>query len=83
VLKTGGAVSTVAAGQANPRGVAADDSGVYWGNTADGRVMKRWPDGLISAFVAGEPSPWGITTDATHVYWTNRTGMGTVVSAPK
>jgi hypothetical protein len=40
VSKTGGPTTVIASGQGQPHAMAADDSGVYWANLDDGRIMR-------------------------------------------
>jgi hypothetical protein len=67
------------AGANSPRGVACDDSKVYWTNSGNGTIGARTQDlGTSPAqLVASDgPSntPWGIAADFAAVYWTDKTG---------
>ncbi|WP_437731215.1 hypothetical protein [Sorangium sp. So ce1335] len=68
----------------NPRGIAADRTGVYVTDPESVNIIKIWPNGVVGAFAAREASPYGIALDAERVYWTNGLGSnGTIESALK
>jgi hypothetical protein len=78
---------TVAVGQANPTGIAADAQGVYWANVGSNGAY----DGSLYRWRAGDASPvclvsgiWGpelVVLDASFVYWSS--GNHTIQKAPR
>jgi hypothetical protein len=74
--------TVVAAGQAQPYGIAVDATSIYWTNHADGTVMKAPTAGGPAQTIAkGQDLPGAITTDATNVYWINEGAPGAKHSA--
>ena len=70
-----GQVTTIAADQAYPNGLAVDATHVYWTNRGDGTV-KRMPKGGApgeppTVIATGQVAPGPIVVDETHVYWAN------------
>jgi hypothetical protein len=77
--------SLLADKQAGALGIAVDDSGVYWANSAGGAVMHcdpSAPTGCSPKAVANAQEPWAIGLDAKSIFWTD-VGAGTVVRLAK
>jgi len=66
----GGAVATLAQGQARPWGIALDGSYVYWSNNQGGAIMRAPKDASGSpTAVATATSPGDIGIYGANVYW--------------
>lgn len=75
----GGGVTTIAAAQAAPAGIAVDAQNVYWVNSGDGSVWSRpIAGGNPTQLATKQPAPRFIAVDSTNVYFTN-SGDGTVM----
>ncbi|WP_170229867.1 protein kinase domain-containing protein [Polyangium fumosum] len=83
VARRGGPVEVLAANEPGPRGVAVDDTWVYWTNEG-GMVKKARLDGKQEPVLlaSAQQRPMGIAVDATRVYWVNE-ASGEVVSVAK
>jgi hypothetical protein len=82
----GGTESTIASGQSDLDGVAADANTVYWAGGGDGTIYSAPASGgALPTVVALEQStPWGIALDDSYVYWTTADPMiGTVRRAAR
>lgn len=89
VLQTGGVVEPLASSQDHPKGVAADDTNVYWANASStdqytGTVMARaLSGGAMTTLATDELCPQYVAVDATHIYWSNEPpNPATYMSAP-
>jgi hypothetical protein len=72
----GAAPTVVATGQGGPGYMAADESGVYWTNYYDGRVMRCPLSGCEEPVqVAKTRSPFAIALDSVSVYFTSSPGL--------
>ena len=81
VSKSGGSVTTLAAGARDPYGIATDGTCIYW--AADGAIRIAPIDGgSIGTVATGQDGPMNIALDSTSVYWTNA-DAGTVMSVAK
>jgi hypothetical protein len=77
------ALTTLASG-GSPRGVAADDSAVYFADNYNGTINKvPVAGGAVTALASGQNQPVGLLVDAQYVTWTSygggfvaRTGLG-------
>src|SRR5262249_48110589 len=81
--RSGGAVTTLASGQAPGVQLLVDRQFGYWTNDgSDGSVMKvpRAGGGTAIALAQRQAQPWGLAIDANQVYWANQ-GDGTVMAA--
>ena len=71
--------------QADPQGVAADGSHIYWvangTNGTNGSIWEANLDGSdATPVVIHQANPWGVAVGASHIYWTDTT-TGTVNEA--
>jgi len=58
---TGGPVTTLFSGQAQPWGVAVDSGHIYWTNSGDGTIKEApLTGGPVTTLVTGQPSPVGV-----------------------
>jgi hypothetical protein len=74
-----GALEVLATGQAGPRGLALDDTSVYWANNADGTIATAPKTGGGARGIAhGATSPRWVTVDATQIFWSSDTRGGCV-----
>jgi hypothetical protein len=79
----GGAVTTLASGQADPVRLASDGTYIYWSSSLGAAIGRTRQDGTgVPSRVAVANQPWGLAVDATYVYWAD-TGTSTVLRAPK
>jgi sugar lactone lactonase YvrE len=69
----GGTVTTVAASQDYPYGLAVDSSGVYWTNYEGGTIACAAAGKGVSTLATGQGHPYFIATDSTAIYWTANT----------
>jgi len=80
----GASVETVAAQQAYPAVIAADDSGVYWTNNDNGTVMHCAIAGCAEPTpIAHAVSPYAIALDPVSVYFSNSGELGRVLRVAK
>jgi hypothetical protein len=80
----GASVDTVAAQQADPAVVAADDSGVYWTNSDNGAVMHSDLAGCPEPTpIAHAVSPYAVALDPVSVYFSNSGEFGRVLRVAK
>ena len=72
----------LATNQQGARGIAIDDTFVYWTAQTDGKVLKMpLGGGSPTVLASNQGEPYAIAVDATYVYWTNSTA-GTVMRVP-
>lgn len=77
----GGAVSTIASGQAKPWGLTFTTSHIVWTNAGDGTVHALPLASGVESVVRGQPEPHGITSDGDRVAWVNFGGGAVQASA--
>lgn len=71
----GGTVTTIATGQASPRGIFVSGSTVYWVNYGNGEVMSAAiTGGGVVALAASQSGPTSLVVVGSKVYWTNYMG---------
>jgi hypothetical protein len=83
ITKSGDSVSTLVSGQAEPYGVALDETGVYWTNRAAEAATGECTgaNGSVGAWLfdragsvelaSGLACPMGIAVDESGIYWVN------------
>ncbi len=79
-------ITTLAPDEGVPRGIAADETNVYWTDFARGRVLACPLGGCPKAgplVLAEGGAPLAIALDSTAVYFTNGVSGGTIVRVAK
>ncbi len=79
-------VTTIAPDEGVPRGIAADETNVYWTDFARGRVLACPLGGCPKTgpmVLAEGGAPAAIALDSTAVYFTNAVNNGTIVRVAK
>jgi hypothetical protein len=84
VPKAGGAVVTLATGQAQPRRLALDGSYVYWANHLGGAIMRAPKDGSAApTLVSTAVQPMAVAVVGAYVFFVEQTGAaGDLQRAP-
>jgi hypothetical protein len=68
---SGASPRMLASALAQPRGLAANRTFIYWVNRGDGTVHRvRWDGTGSTELVSGTPTPNAIALDSERVYWT-------------
>jgi hypothetical protein len=75
-------VSAVAEGEAMPRALACDDSGVFWTTATAIRGRPLAPEGPTFTLASGLNAPTSIAIDDENVYWATA-GDGLIRAAPR
>jgi len=76
----------IAPNEGVPKGIAADETNVYWTDFARGRVLSCPVSGCPDAgpvVLAKGAAPAAIALDSTAVYFANAVGGGTIVRVAK
>jgi len=79
---------TLAKGETLPRGIAVDDTRLYWvdaedpsGGPGSVRTMRKDGSGQVATVAAGQIAPLDIAVDLAHVYWSVDTGASPPTAA--
>jgi hypothetical protein len=83
----GGTPSTIASGQWTPQGIAADDTYVFWADTATSQLVRSTLSGSSSTTLStgANTLPTPVAVGGGKVYWGDdvASGMGAIDSSPE